>query len=465
MKSVLAVAATLVLLALPAAAQSTADLQVIGQAAAQQYGVPWTMFQAQIQAESSWNPNIGCSEAGACGIAQFLASTASDPGYGMQPFDRMDPTAALNAAAQYDAALYQATGSWVGALEKYSGLTPTNPADYGSVFAAAAQADGGAVSVDPTGQGAVVTTSAVTTAPPATPFTSLWSQLILGTQTQVSTLITDVQTGAGTTLSWLMAAAAMASGFRVWFGQADFSTAARWLPIVAIVAAASQVNAPLYTSFVVEPVTSFPTWWQQFFTGSSAASPAAFFDGIYNGIGSLQAKIWSNTPWSPRMIWVAIVLASGWIVMVLSLLAMFFVFAILSWLSLIGLILGPALLPFALFERSRFIAWGWLWSLVTILAALLAVDIALGLYQSVMQQALTSLTVSGYSEADLLSFWGVALKVAVMGWSTRYVWGLVNHIGSGVSVGMDSVASHMSGDSLRYAAMTPVRVARKWSGV
>src|SRR5262249_28388866 len=148
-------------------------------------------------------------------------------------------------------------------------------------------------------QGAVVTTSAVTTAPPATPFTSLWSQLILGTQTQVATLITDVQTGAGTTLSWLMAAAAMALGFRVWFGQADFSTAARWLPVVAIVAAASQVNAPLYTSFVVEPVTSFPIWWQQFFTGSSAASPAAFFDGIYNGIGSLQAKIWSNTPWSP----------------------------------------------------------------------------------------------------------------------------------------------------------------------
>lgn len=112
------------------------QLQSIGQQAAEQYGVPWDVFNKQIQAESGWRVDPGVSKAGALGIAQFLPSTAA--GFGIDP---MDPKAALYAAAYYDAQLKKKRGTWVGALTGYSGgLTPEHPGDYGSAFDAAQRA-------------------------------------------------------------------------------------------------------------------------------------------------------------------------------------------------------------------------------------------------------------------------------------------------------------------------------------
>lgn len=84
--------------------------------AANTYGVPAQLFVQQIGQESSFNPNAYNSASGATGIAQFLPSTAAD--FGINP---MDPTQSLNAAAQYDAQLYNKTGSWDAALQSYSG--------------------------------------------------------------------------------------------------------------------------------------------------------------------------------------------------------------------------------------------------------------------------------------------------------------------------------------------------------
>lgn len=89
--------------------------------AAQTWGVPPGLFVQQIGAESGFNPNAVNSSSGATGIAQFLPSTAAQPGYGISSFDPTDPSASLNAAAAYDAALYKKTGSWTGALASYSG--------------------------------------------------------------------------------------------------------------------------------------------------------------------------------------------------------------------------------------------------------------------------------------------------------------------------------------------------------
>src|ERR1700728_3819656 len=94
------------------------------------------MVLDHIQAESSFNPNVGSSSTGAVGIAQFEPATAASLG-----IDPTNPVQALHGAAEYDAQLYQQQGSWTGALTKYTGgLTPTNPADYGPVFADAANA-------------------------------------------------------------------------------------------------------------------------------------------------------------------------------------------------------------------------------------------------------------------------------------------------------------------------------------
>jgi hypothetical protein len=92
---------------------------------AQTYGVPTNLFLAQIQQESSFNPDPSGGVSGG-GIAQIQPATANNPGYGLSSVNPLDPTAALAFAAQYDAALYQANGdNWVTALQKY-GTLPTS---------------------------------------------------------------------------------------------------------------------------------------------------------------------------------------------------------------------------------------------------------------------------------------------------------------------------------------------------
>src|ERR1700747_1623689 len=102
--------------AAPASAQTIAEFQAIGQQAAAPYGVPGAVLQQLIQGESSWNANIGCNSSGACGIAQFIASTAAR--YGV---DVNDPISSLYGAADYLSDLRAQDGSWVTALTGYSG--------------------------------------------------------------------------------------------------------------------------------------------------------------------------------------------------------------------------------------------------------------------------------------------------------------------------------------------------------
>ncbi len=92
------------------------------QSAASAYGVPAAVLDWQINQESGYNPNAVNPTSGATGIAQFLPSTAANAGFGIAPFNPSDPTASINAAAAYDAALYQQTGSWSGALKSYGTL-------------------------------------------------------------------------------------------------------------------------------------------------------------------------------------------------------------------------------------------------------------------------------------------------------------------------------------------------------
>lgn len=87
----------------------------IAVSAAQQYGVPPNIFLWQIGQESSWNPNA--SNGSAYGLAQFEPATASQ--FGVNP---ANPVQSLYGAAQYDAQLYQGTGSWQQALTQYGTL-------------------------------------------------------------------------------------------------------------------------------------------------------------------------------------------------------------------------------------------------------------------------------------------------------------------------------------------------------
>lgn len=95
--------------------------------AANTFGVPSKLFTSLINSESGFDPNA--RNGSAIGIAQFLKSTAANPGYGIAPFDPTDPTASLNGAAQYIKALYnKAVGkglsgydAWSDAVSAYKG--------------------------------------------------------------------------------------------------------------------------------------------------------------------------------------------------------------------------------------------------------------------------------------------------------------------------------------------------------
>lgn len=119
-----------------------ADLMTAGQQAAAKYGVPWDVFSHAIAGESSWNPNVADSSAGAQGIAQFMPDTAKQ--YGV---DVRNTQSSLDGAAHYLSDLHAKGGSWQSALTGYQTGTPNNRTiasnpEYAQAYQAAAAADG-----------------------------------------------------------------------------------------------------------------------------------------------------------------------------------------------------------------------------------------------------------------------------------------------------------------------------------
>lgn len=97
-------------------------------ASAARWGISPAVLAAQIDAESSFNPNA-VSAAGAVGIAQFLPSTAK--GLGVDP---KNPNAAIDGMAQLDSInlkkfgnlpdMLAAYNAGAGAVEQYDGVPP-----------------------------------------------------------------------------------------------------------------------------------------------------------------------------------------------------------------------------------------------------------------------------------------------------------------------------------------------------
>lgn len=95
------------------------------QSVEQKYSMPSGLLSAQLMAESGMNPTAyNPAAGGAYGIAQFQPATAEQ--FGVNP---LDPASSINGAGQYMSQLYQSTGSWVSALQKYGTL----PSDLGNL--------------------------------------------------------------------------------------------------------------------------------------------------------------------------------------------------------------------------------------------------------------------------------------------------------------------------------------------
>lgn len=108
--------------------------------AALQYGLPPNLLIAQLQQESSFNPNA--TNGSAQGIAQFIPSTAAQ--YGVS--NPYDPSQAIYGAAAYDADLLkQNGGNYTQMLQSYGTLPSSGPLSSGqqNVADIASQLDNG----------------------------------------------------------------------------------------------------------------------------------------------------------------------------------------------------------------------------------------------------------------------------------------------------------------------------------
>ncbi len=223
------------------------------------------------------------------------------------------------------------------------------------------------------------------------------------------------------------------------------------------------IGSTYYQKYVIDPVLGFPGWWQTYLLNAAGpqplkdASPASLFDDVYIGIDATSKRIWKNAPWSVHSLELALELAAAKAVILISLGAMFAAFAILTILTLIALILGPIVIPFLIFQRTALVFWSWLWVTVTLLLSLFAIDIIVVLFATVSSQLLAALTITGTPDTDMPSFWGAAVVFFLMGSTTVFVPRMVERVGGGVSVGLESVRHHMHAGAFRNATRMAVR--------
>jgi Transglycosylase SLT domain len=233
------------------------------------------MFLDQIQAESSFNLNVGTSSAGALGIAQFEPATAASLG-----IDPTNPVQALQGAAEYDAQLYQQQGSWTAALTKYTGgLTPATPADYGQVFADAAAAtndnglsvstaDGSTTGTATPAAGTATTASGAAGALSLHPFTWAYDALIANVINQVNTSINQVETLASTPLTGVLVLMVIITGVHTMMGRISFAEYKSRILRTAFAVALVAPGSTYFTSWVEAPALGLPAYFATQFTNA-----------------------------------------------------------------------------------------------------------------------------------------------------------------------------------------------------
>ena len=103
-----------------------ADFVSLATEKATKYGIPVSLFLAQIQTESGWNPHA-VSPVGAEGLGQLMPDTAA----GLGCSDPFNPEQNLEAAARYMQQLHDKFGDWNYALAAYNGgpasISPGKP--------------------------------------------------------------------------------------------------------------------------------------------------------------------------------------------------------------------------------------------------------------------------------------------------------------------------------------------------
>jgi hypothetical protein len=445
-----------------AQAQNIDDLKQIATQAAQQYGIPTDVFLQQIQAESGFNPTIGCNTSGACGIAQFTGPTAADLGV-----DVNDATSSLYGAARYDAQLLAKTGSLVGALTSYSGgCTPTNPCNpaYSQAFQLAQDHDSGNAA---SGAGGSTLTAGSPTSPPtgatsasAQPFQWIYQQVIQTMAGQIDASIQTVEAITSGPATAVLALAIAIMGIMTLFGNMDMPVFISFAIRAAVVMAFVQVGNTYYTDWVATLVADLPNYFAQAFSlTGTGGSPAQLFDGVMNGWIADALSVWHSSPWSFKAVFIGVALAFLTILIVIpALVAMFTVFLVSTFLLDVMLTIGPLMIIGLLFRTTHRFLHGYVNVLVTGIIFALVVDIVLGIFSSVLSQVMANFSPSGSPDTDLPGLFGLAITMLITGFSMARLPRLVEAIGGGVAVAMDSAGRFVAGGAVVDAGTA---VARK----
>lgn len=352
---------------------SSLSCQQLATQDAQAAGIDPATFVAQINAESSFNPNVGCNSSGACGIAQFLPGTAAQ--FGINP---QDPVASLQAAATYDSQLVAQYGSLTSALEHYSGgLTPVNPGDYGPVFAAAAAADAGTpaaqqagitVTADPT-PGTTTTISQAATAAGVTsgstgsdlnPYTYIYNQLQTGILNPILASVTNVEVAIRPWIISILTLSVMFMAVGGLWGKFPLDSIFYRLIRISLVVSLVAVGSPWYQNYVIGLFEGLPVQLSNAIVGASSANPAAPFDIVLHAFNATDANtLWA---WPPLSIsgWAsAIKLGLAWLLLVVFISFMFAAWLSVQILLAIALMLGPIFVLGWLFDS--FNSWASRW--------------------------------------------------------------------------------------------------------
>jgi type IV secretion system protein VirB6 len=300
--------------------------------------------------------------------------------------------------------------------------------------------------------------------PSALSFEWVYDKVINGIIGQIDTsiqLVEGLVSGPATTI---LALAIAIMGMMTMMGNMDMAVFLSFAIRAAVVMAFIQVGNTFYSQWVENLVLAIPPYFANAFStsGGIGVSPAQLFDQILNGWFASILSVWHSSGWSMHAIFVGVVLALLTMLIVLpSLAAMFTVFLISTFLLLVMLTIGPLMILALLFQVTRRFFHSYVSVMVTGAVFALVVDIVLGIFSSILTGIMANFAPSGSPDTDLPGLFGLAAAMLVTGFSMARLPRLIEAIGGGVAVSLDTVGRYMAGGFAAEASGPAAAIATR----
>ncbi len=366
------------------------------------------------------------------------------------------------------------------ALYNAQGFAPWTCTGCNAALAAAIQADGGpdafiqpgdeVADGNPLDDGNPTTVGTSPTGPPvaspsasALPFQWVYNTVINGIIGQVDISIQTVESLVSGPATTVLALAIAIMGIMTLFGNMDMSVFISFAIRAAIVMAFIQVGNTYYNQWIEGFVLGMPDFFANAFSiNGVGGSPSQLFDGAMNGWVADVLSVWHSAPWGIKSVFIGFLLGLTTILIVIpSLVAMFTVWMISTFLLLVMLTIGPLMILALLFRTTSRFLHGYVNVMVTGIIFALVVDIVLGIFSSILTQIMGMFTPSGSPDTDLAGIFGIAVTMLITGLSMGRLPRMVEAIGGGVAVSMDTAGRFVAGGAIADAAGGAASVARK----